>query len=148
MDNSVPVLLSVWSHSLWGSLVDWQGGKDAASARYIFTNVPKITRTIFHPHDDPILNYLDEDGAKIEPEYYLPTVPLVLINGAEGIGTGRFRSIARIEKLTTRMEHEHSELQPDRDRREPSPHDAGRRAGTYEPVVPWFQSKSSPIMEG
>lgn len=50
--------------------------------------MPKITRTIFHPHDDPILNYLDEDGAKIEPEYYLPTVPLVLINGAEGIGTG------------------------------------------------------------
>jgi DNA topoisomerase-2 len=24
----------------------------------------------------------------IEPDYYLPTVPLVLINGADGIGTG------------------------------------------------------------
>ncbi|KAK1924337.1 DNA topoisomerase [Papiliotrema laurentii] len=64
------------------------GGKDAASARYIFTNIPRITRAIFHPADDAILNYMFEDGAKIEPEYYLPTVPLILINGAEGIGTG------------------------------------------------------------
>ncbi|RSH87226.1 DNA topoisomerase 2 [Saitozyma podzolica] len=64
------------------------GGKDAASARYIFTNVPRMTRAIFHPADDGLLNYQIEDGMGIEPEYYLPTVPLVLINGADGIGTG------------------------------------------------------------
>ncbi|WWD17171.1 hypothetical protein CI109_101609 [Kwoniella shandongensis] len=64
------------------------GGKDAASARYIFTNIPRITRAIFHPADDGLLNHLVEDGMTIEPEYYLPTVPLVLINGADGIGTG------------------------------------------------------------
>ncbi|KAG7531692.1 hypothetical protein FFLO_04202 [Filobasidium floriforme] len=64
------------------------GGKDAASARYIFTSIPRITRTIFHPHDDPILRYQIEDDMSIEPEYYLPTVPLVLIDGADGIGTG------------------------------------------------------------
>ncbi|KAK8864520.1 hypothetical protein IAR55_001770 [Kwoniella newhampshirensis] len=64
------------------------GGKDAASARYIFTNIPRITRAIFHPADDGLLNYMTEDGMTIEPEYYLPTVPLVLINGADGIGTG------------------------------------------------------------
>ena len=76
-------------------VADGQGGKDAASARYIFTNLPRITRTIFHPADDALLNYTYEDGAKIEPEYYLPTVPLVLINGAEGIGTGRPHSESR-----------------------------------------------------
>lgn len=65
-----------------------QGGKDAASARYIFTNTSAMTRAVFHPADDPLLTYLVEDGQRIEPEYYLPTVPLILINGADGIGTG------------------------------------------------------------
>lgn len=64
------------------------GGKDAASARYIFTNLPSVTRTLFHPSDDNLLNYLNDDGQSIEPEWYMPTVPLVLINGGEGIGTG------------------------------------------------------------
>jgi DNA topoisomerase-2 len=48
-----------------------------------------MTRAIFHSADEGILNYLTEDGMKIEPEYYLPTVPMVLVNGADGIGTGR-----------------------------------------------------------
>ena len=53
------------------------GGKDAASARYIFTAVPRITRLMFHPKDDDLLNYLDDDGQSIEPVSYthltLPT---------------------------------------------------------------------------
>jgi DNA topoisomerase-2 len=65
-----------------------QGGKDHASARYIFTEPAPITRTIFHPADDPLLNYLKEDNDQIEPEWYIPVIPLILINGAEGIGTG------------------------------------------------------------
>lgn len=64
------------------------GGKDAASARYIFTNVAGITRRIFHPADDALLTYLNDDGQSIEPEWYIPSVPLLLINGSEGIGTG------------------------------------------------------------
>lgn len=68
-----------------------QGGKDHASARYIFTEPAPITRTIFHPADDPLLNTLREDNDDIEPEYYMPVIPLVLINGAEGIGTGLSR---------------------------------------------------------
>ena len=46
-----------------------QGGKDAASPRYIFTRLSNLTRLIFHPDDDHILNYLDDDGAPIEPEW-------------------------------------------------------------------------------
>ncbi|KAG0365746.1 DNA topoisomerase [Gamsiella multidivaricata] len=65
-----------------------QGGKDAASARYIFTTVPPITRRIFHLHDDPLLKYLNEDGDWIEPEWYIPVIPMVLVNGSDGIGTG------------------------------------------------------------
>ncbi len=64
------------------------GGKDSASARYIFTALSPLARKIFHEHDDPILNYLFEDNQKIEPSWYMPIIPTVLINGAEGIGTG------------------------------------------------------------
>ena len=63
-------------------------GKDAASPRYIFTKLEKITRLLFHPKDDDILTYLDDDGISIEPEYYIPIIPFVLVNGGEGIGTG------------------------------------------------------------
>ena len=65
-----------------------QGGKDSASERYIFTKLEKITRTIFSIQDDPILNYLDDDGSKVEPVFYLPILPMVLVNGSRGIGTG------------------------------------------------------------
>jgi len=64
------------------------GGKDAASARYVFTALAPITRQIFNPNDDNLLNYLDDDGQSIEPTWYVPIVPTVLINGAQGIGTG------------------------------------------------------------
>lgn len=65
-----------------------QGGKDAASARYIYTRLERITRTIFHPDDDPLLEYQVEEGQKIEPKWYIPVIPMVLVNGADGIGTG------------------------------------------------------------
>jgi DNA topoisomerase-2 len=64
------------------------GGKDSASPRYIFTKLEKVARTIFHPDDDAILTYLSDDGMSIEPEFYMPVMPLVLVNGSEGIGTG------------------------------------------------------------
>lgn len=64
------------------------GGKDHASPRYIFTYLNPIIRKVFREEDDPILNYLDDDGTPVEPEYYLPIIPMVLVNGAEGIGTG------------------------------------------------------------
>ncbi len=64
------------------------GGKDSASARYIFTRLEKIARLIFHPDDDPLLDYLNDDGLSIEPVYYVPIIPLILANGSDGIGTG------------------------------------------------------------
>ena len=64
------------------------GGKDASQTRYIFTKLTKEARKIFDPRDDAVLNYLDDDGRSIEPDFYMPTLPMVLVNGTEGIGTG------------------------------------------------------------
>ncbi len=71
------------------------GGKDHSSARYIFTHLATITRLIFRQEDDALLNYLDDDGFQIEPEYYLPIIPMILVNGAEGIGTGYSTSVPK-----------------------------------------------------
>nr|XP_037282646.1 DNA topoisomerase 2-alpha-like [Rhipicephalus microplus] len=65
-----------------------QGGKDAASPRYIFTMLSPLARLIVPTLDDPVLEYLYDDNQRIEPEYYIPVLPMVLVNGAEGIGTG------------------------------------------------------------
>ena len=65
-----------------------QGGKDSASERYIFTKLNTVTRFLFKKSDDAILKYLDDDGTSVEPIFYIPIIPLVLVNGAEGIGTG------------------------------------------------------------
>ncbi|GIL81030.1 hypothetical protein Vretifemale_10164 [Volvox reticuliferus] len=70
-----------------------QGGKDAASARYIYTRLGKLTRHLFNENDDVLLKYLNEEGQSIEPEWYMPLLPTVLVNGAEGIGTGWSTSI-------------------------------------------------------
>ncbi|XP_060519505.1 DNA topoisomerase 2 isoform X2 [Cylas formicarius] len=64
------------------------GGKDSASPRYIFTKMSPLTRMIFHPNDDALLKYEYDDNQKIEPQWYIPIVPMVLVNGADGIGTG------------------------------------------------------------
>ena len=65
-----------------------QGGKDSASERYIFTQLNPITRAIFPSMDDNILEYLDDDGLLVEPIFYAPIIPMVLVNGSKGIGTG------------------------------------------------------------
>tara|TARA_Y100000389_G_C17468410_1_gene527894 strand:+ start:1531 stop:4968 length:3438 start_codon:yes stop_codon:yes gene_type:complete len=65
-----------------------QGGNDSASERYIFTELNDITRNIFKKEDDNILNYLNDDGNFVEPDWYAPIIPMILINGSKGIGTG------------------------------------------------------------
>ena len=65
-----------------------QGGAEHASARYIFTEMEKITPKIFRPEDEPVLTHQYEDGMAIEPLTYAPIIPTVLVNGCKGIGTG------------------------------------------------------------
>jgi len=64
------------------------GGKDSASPRYIFTQLSPLARNIFNENDDAVLKYLLDDNQKIEPEWYIPILPMILVNGADGIGTG------------------------------------------------------------
>ncbi|KAJ8335199.1 hypothetical protein SKAU_G00408380 [Synaphobranchus kaupii] len=64
------------------------GGKDAASPRYIFTMLSPLAKLLFPAVDSNLLKFLFDDNQKVEPEWYIPIIPMVLVNGAEGIGTG------------------------------------------------------------
>jgi DNA topoisomerase-2 len=76
------------------------GGEDHASARYIQTYVtPDITRAIYRELDEPVLNYLDDDGIPIEPEWFIPVLPMILINGTKGIGTGFSTTVAKYSPI-------------------------------------------------
>ncbi|KAF2690204.1 type II DNA topoisomerase [Lentithecium fluviatile CBS 122367] len=103
-----------------------QGGADAASARYIYTRLSPFARRIFHPLDDALLKYGESDGNKIEPEMYVPILPMVLVNGADGIGTGWSTSIPNynpvdvVENLRIRMQD-------------------GASKEDMKPMVPWFK---------
>eukprot|EP01066_Platyproteum_vivax_P013223 Platyproteum_vivax@DN5995_c0_g1_i1.p1 len=70
-----------------------EGGKDCASARYVYTRLSPITRCMFHEDDDALLEYDCEEGQWIEPKWYVPVIPQILVNGALGIGTGWSTSI-------------------------------------------------------
>ncbi len=65
-----------------------KGGEDSASARYIFTRMTSIIPFIFNKLDDRILKHVLEDGSVAEPKYFYPTIPMILVNGTSGIGTG------------------------------------------------------------
>ena len=70
-----------------------QGGKDSASPRYIHTYLQPVVRKLVPEADFPVLTYRDDDGLPVEPEWYAPVLPMLLVNGARGIGTGYSTSI-------------------------------------------------------
>ena len=69
----------------------------ASATRYIFTKVSSACKMVFHPVDDNILEWNTDDDVQVEPKYYLPILPMVLINGASGMGTGFSTSISAYE---------------------------------------------------
>ncbi|GAG46995.1 unnamed protein product, partial [marine sediment metagenome] len=62
------------------------------------------------PEDMNILDYLNDDGQSIEPECFYPIIPLILVNGSKGIGTGwstnipNFSPVKIINQLLSRLE--------------------------------------------
>lgn len=117
------------------------GGSDAASPRYIFTRLSPFARKIFSPLDEPNLKYQYEDGERLEPDVYAPVIPMVLVNGADGIGTGWSTSIPNyhpvdiVKNLKRRM----GRLDDD----------SSEEEKPFEPMMPWFRGwKGSPEAAG
>lgn len=84
-------------HGIFGSRI--AGGSDSGAPRYIFTSMSNITRKLFRSEDNPILNHIISEGIVIEPEFYIPILPMILINGCNGIGTGFSTTIPSFDPL-------------------------------------------------
>ncbi|KAI0022529.1 DNA topoisomerase [Xylariomycetidae sp. FL0641] len=106
------------------------GGSDAASARYIHTRLSPFARRVFSPLDEPNLDHHVEDGKKIEPKVYAPVIPMVLVNGADGIGTGWSTSIPNYNpiEIVNNLKRRMGRLTDEDDEEKP-----------FETMVPWFR---------
>ncbi|KAK7196432.1 mitochondrial DNA topoisomerase II [Novymonas esmeraldas] len=76
-----------------------QLGSDHAAPRYIFTKLSRFARLLFPEEDDPLLDYMDEEGTPVEPHHYVPILPMLLCNGAVGIGFGFATTIPSFHPL-------------------------------------------------
>jgi DNA gyrase/topoisomerase IV subunit B len=106
--NNIPLL---YRDGQFGSRI--VGGDDAANARYIYTKLDYLTRMIYKEEDDVLLEYLEDDGESVEPKFYVPIIPMVLVNGCScGIGTGWssyipcYNPLDLVESIKTWLEYD------------------------------------------
>ena len=74
-------------------------GGDHAASRYISTMEEDVSRCVFSSLDDDLLVRLYEDNDLVEYDFYMPVVPMLLINGSEGIGCGWSTTIPNYNPL-------------------------------------------------
>ncbi|KAG6071775.1 hypothetical protein E4U33_003509 [Claviceps sp. LM78 group G4] len=106
------------------------GGSDAASPRYTFTRLSPFARKIFSAMDEPSLKYQYDDDKPIEPEIYSPVIPMVLVNGADGIGTGWSTNIPNYhpEDIVKNLRRRMGRLD-----------DGDTEEKPFETMMPWFR---------
>ena len=56
--------------------------------RYIFVRKNPLMDSIFNEKDDAVLIEQEFEGTKIEPRFYVPILPMILVNGSSGIASG------------------------------------------------------------
>jgi DNA topoisomerase-2 len=83
--NHLPMLIP---HGHFGSRKF--GGKDAASARYIYTQLNSTLCYALCPaEDDFLLEFVFDEGQRCEPKYLVPILPLAVLENLQGnIGVG------------------------------------------------------------
>lgn len=81
--NNLPLLVPIGSYS---TRIDGPNG--ASAARYLHTRLQDYTSIIFNEDDYPLYEHVEEEDHEVEPNYFVPIIPLVLVNGAQGMGYG------------------------------------------------------------
>lgn len=121
--NNIPLL---YRDGQFGGRI--AGGKDAANARYIYTKLDELTRLIFREEDDDLLVHVYDDGDKVEPVFFVPIIPMILVNGCTaGIGTGWsshvpcYNPIDVINEIKNWLKHKDNDEKDDDDEKEMNP---------------------------
>lgn len=63
-----------------------------AATRYTYVSQGDFLRSVFEETDRNLVPNQIYEGDKIEPKYYVPTIPFILLNGSDGVSTG-FRQL-------------------------------------------------------
>lgn len=135
--NNIPLL---YRDGQFGTRLS--GGKDAANARYIFTKLDGMTRHLFNAEDDVLLDRVVDDGDVVEPKFYVPILPTILINGCTvGIGTGWscsvpcYNPLDLIASVKVWMEHDGEVLIKDGD----------TTVSLLPEISPWYRGHTGEI---
>jgi DNA topoisomerase-2 len=135
--NNIPLL---YRDGQFGSRMN--GGADAANARYIHTKLDALTRLLFRPEDDILLDRVVDDGDEVEPVFYVPILPTILINGCEGIGSGWSSSIPSynplelVECVKTWLNNDGEIFLEDED---------GSSVSLFPEIKPWYRGYTGEI---
>jgi DNA topoisomerase-2 len=133
--NNIPLL---YRDGMFGTRLE--GGQDSANGRYIFTKMDALTELIFREEDEPILTYVRDDGGNfIEPEFYVPIIPMMLINGCSaGIGTGFsckvpcYNPIDMVEAIKIWLDNDGEVIIQD-------PDDPKNIVSLFPEFIPWYR---------
>jgi DNA topoisomerase II len=108
-----------------------------------------LALSLFNRNDEALLSYLNEDGMNIEPEWYCPVIPTVLVNGAHGVGTGYSTDIPSYNPsaLSNNMRYY---IRQERERQRQSI-DPTAQPGKYstplvlQELIPWYKNFTGEI---
>ena len=121
-----------------------ENGHDAANARYIFTKMEGMTDKLFPVADDPLLKAVNDDGDLVQPEHYIPIIPMILVNGCTcGIGTGWSCNIPcynpkdLIKCIKIWLENDGEVLLEDPD--------TGEEISILPEIIPWYRGYNGEI---
>lgn len=138
--NNIPLL---YRDGMFGTRLE--SGKDSASARYIYTKMDALTEYIYREEDEPLLTPVQEDGDYVQPEFYVPIIPMICINGCNaGIGTGwstkipSFNPKTIIRAIHCWLEWGHSFYLEDPDTEE-------KNLVFEEELIPWYRGYTGNI---
>jgi DNA topoisomerase-2 len=90
--NNIPLLLPM---SQFGSR--GMGGKNAGAPRYIKTKLNRdFVKAMYPSEDTPVLVHTKDEGEYNEPEYYVPVMPMAILESLELPATGwKYEGYAR-----------------------------------------------------
>uniref|UniRef100_A0A6C0H2X4 DNA topoisomerase (ATP-hydrolyzing) n=1 Tax=viral metagenome TaxID=1070528 RepID=A0A6C0H2X4_9ZZZZ len=134
--NNIPLF---YRDGMFGTRLE-NNGSDAANGRYIFTKMDALTELIFREEDEAILTHVRDDGGNfIEPEFYVPIIPMMLINGCSaGIGTGFsckvpcYNPLDMVEAIKIWLENDGEVLVSD-------PDDQTSIVSMFPEFTPWYR---------
>lgn len=123
-----------------------ENGDDAAAARYIYTKMDVLTELIFREEDEPILTQVNDDGDLVQPIHYVPIIPMILINGCIGIGTGWscnipcFNPLDMIEAIKIWIKNDGEVLNE-------NPDLPGTTISMFPEFIPWYRGFKGDIVK-